>query len=1858
MTPLPPTGLGAVPPPGRGTGAPAPGGRADTLGVAPEEAPAEDEGDLDLVLLEVLAQDAHATVYRGRGHGREVAVRLYARRASGAADPALAALRREASLLAILDHPNVARAVAVGTRDGRPFLATELIRGERLDVLLQRGPLPPGETVRTAVDLADALEAAHRVGLLHGDLAPRHVMRADDGRYVLVGFASHLRSAGGPTAAVPRHDLHYVAPEQTGLVERHVDERADLYALGALLFHCSSGRPPFEDPDPLVLARLHATASPPDLRDLAPDTPEALATAVTRLLEKDPDDRFPSAAALADALADLPGADRGQGNPGARTARAKSPRAPAVLGRERELAALDEHLEAVRRGSARVVTVRGERGCGRTAFLRAFAERARSTGALVVFVQGPATAMGPRHALLAALETFLREDPDPRRPRLSAVAPLLRRVPSYFSELSRALLDDPPTTDSRGALAFAEDDRVHVAVSVLAELGTVVPPLVVLVDDAERLHPLLARILTGVVERTSPVSALVVLACREDSGADPVGREPTVDALLSLARHELRLGPLAPSAVADLLAGRLGGHELIGPFVAELVRRAAGSPTLALALLERALDAGALRPEWGRFVVDETVLTTLELPGDVVDVLDQRVGELDELTRELVELAAVAGPAARVATLRRALSAPSDVGRALEAARRVGVLDEADGVAEFLHEDLRRRLRDRIDPERRRMLHRRLADAISPPGEPLPDGADLLALARHLVAGTPDDPARILEACARAGRAALAAGASHEAVDLLDAGRRIAAESGHAVGADLLADLGAALLSAGRLPEASERLGEALAAETDPLRRALLHAGRARAALGSWRAGEVLDELDAGLAELGRRLPRSRLAKALGFATRVLVALPLFLLRVGAGRAREAERARLEAEVALYDLAGQAAYLEARWSLALQLAARALHPVNRLGSGRQYVVLTSSVAMLLTMAGARRAGARMLRRARRAAEEAGDPALVGHVAVREALALDFSGSTARAVEHLLRALTSHAGALDLADYLPAASALVIELGLLGRTAEQEEWCARVIERIRYLPARDVDAAGAVLVGIVSAAMRGDRRLALERLEAARVALGPLARLRSGAAGLANARIHLHLLLGELGEPLEEAVHDFLAVARMRPRRAPLHYRVFWVALAEARLRQAAAATGAERATRLEAARHALRDLRAAANTPLLRVAEKLARARYEVLVGRPRRALRLLDRLAGDVTATKSPLAEFQRLVTKCRALRAVGDDALAADGLAQALVLARRHGWVALAAQVREEFGLPADPGWGAGGPEEHVGGGDAGAGGDPSPDELAPRRRRELEVLVRVARAAASLPEPEDLAALALDAALEVTAADRAAFLRPPAPLGAPGETGAGGIGFEVRVERRRSRAPDDQPSREPPAAAVVERALQTHAAILVPGAAPVELPPTLRSALALPVETGTTVVGVLYLDSRLARGVFGLEDAEVLAALSAQVATAFEAARVAALERSVASERRRRVLAEAVRDTMAALAAHHDADEIARVMLERALLLTDASTGALVLHEEAVPGVGASPRAARVALVAGRVAPGRSGGGADEGRPETAAVTARVPPEDVRLDLERETLLADVLAGSGPLTGPSAGEPPPLRQLLGEPRSFAVVPVRGQERATGVLVLGSEAPDGLGEAEVALAAAVASQGGLALEGARLLREVSRLAEVDDLTGLPNRRRLLTLGEQELAVAARYGRPLSVCLLDIDHFKEVNDTLGHAAGDEVLREVARRLASELRTPDLLGRYGGEEFLALLPETPDARELAERLRAAVAARPVVSRAGTISVTVSAGVAARLPGDASLPTLVERADAALYEAKRAGRNRVASASSGQSRSSAQSGTPA
>jgi len=164
---------------------------------------------------------------------------------------------------------------------------------------------------------------------------------------------------------------------------------------------------------------------------------------------------------------------------------------------------------------------------------------------------------------------------------------------------------------------------------------------------------------------------------------------------------------------------------------------------------------------------------------------------------------------------------------------------------------------------------------------------------------------------------------------------------------------------------------------------------------------------------------------------------------------------------------------------------------------------------------------------------------------------------------------------------------------------------------------------------------------------------------------------------------------------------------------------------------------------------------------------------------------------------------------------------------------------------------------------------------------------------------------------------------------------------------------------------------------------------------------------------------------------------------------------------------------------------------------------------------------------------------------------------------------------------------------------------------------------------------------REIMHLAMTDSLTGVPNRRALIE--QAELVRAQRSGHPMSLLMIDIDHFKRINDTYGHPLGDEVLRQAAALMGQRLRAGDVLGRYGGEEFCVIAPDTDSegALILAESLREILAATPLQTEAGAIAITISIGfTCSATTGAREMKDLLAEADVALYQAKQAGRNRV------------------
>jgi diguanylate cyclase (GGDEF)-like protein len=218
----------------------------------------------------------------------------------------------------------------------------------------------------------------------------------------------------------------------------------------------------------------------------------------------------------------------------------------------------------------------------------------------------------------------------------------------------------------------------------------------------------------------------------------------------------------------------------------------------------------------------------------------------------------------------------------------------------------------------------------------------------------------------------------------------------------------------------------------------------------------------------------------------------------------------------------------------------------------------------------------------------------------------------------------------------------------------------------------------------------------------------------------------------------------------------------------------------------------------------------------------------------------------------------------------------------------------------------------------------------------------------------------------------------------------------------------------------------------------------------------------------------------------------------------------------------------------------------------------------------------------------------------------------------------------------------------PIVAGETRLGALVLYSlSSTRRFSERYLSLVDAVGRQAGVAIQNSRLYEEIQQLAVTDPLTGLYSRRHFYTLASQEFNIARRFNQAIAAIMIDIDHFKRVNDTFGHLVGDVVLQNIANRCNERLRQSDILCRHGGEEFVILMTGTSleIAMQIAERLRKRVADTPIETEGKTIPITISLGVAALGPYMhpvtlTGLEILINRADQALYISKQKGRNRV------------------
>ncbi len=1609
----------------------------------------------------------------------------------------------------------------------------EYIDGQSLADVTAAGPLTEPQLLRLAAEVAGALGAAHRAGLVHRDIKPANILIDVDGGANVIdfGLAAAGRVGADDPAEVVAGTFDYSAPEQTGMLARPVDGRADLYALGVVLYECATGRLPFRSDDAGELIRMHATVPAPDPRVLRPDLSPQMAAVIGRLLAKDPDDRY----ADADRLAATLGAPTG-------------PPADGLVGRDRELAELTERWRRALGGAGGFVLLEGAAGTGRRALAGALADTVAAGGALVLTGRCADDEPTPLAAVRAAVDRYAQAVA--AEPDSGATADLLREAAGagapLLAPLSPALaglLDVPAPETEVGHGQF-----INAVAAFLAGLGKAAGGLLLQVDDVHWLDRAGLQLLRRLAGEMAGAPLLVVATAGE-TGTDEF-RE-ACGARLDLIQ---RLGPMTDADAAQLVIGYLAGAEATPELIAEVTARGCGNPFTILEYLRALVDAGALHPRWGAWVLDTDLLHAIHLPEDVLDLVLARVDAMGDAERRLLTTAAVIGS-------RFSLDLLADVtghnpAAELAAAADRGLVGPAAGRFRFTHERIREALLRPVGADELRTAHQRIAEALHARNPDRP--ADIYAMARHYAHGeTARSPERVFQTGAAAGLLALDEHAPETALEFLRPALDAAAAAGIVPDGRFHEALGRAYLGSGQPDPAVEAFEVALAGPADRVDRARRLLRLAIAQRFGWNVDAATETAWRGLAEIGHALPRTPGKVSLWTAAHLL---RWIALGNPAGKRRhrggDRELQRIAVELTQHLAINAYMSLQPAWILPLTLhtaaLAESLNPSDAYARGR---VALASLAGTLHM---RRRRDRHIREAHAAAAAVHDPATSAYVEYVSAIVESVICGGPR--DELVRITEENRRWLEPDLYLNIIAIRCIDLAMRGYSAQAAALHRRALAADVESLTGEFETAGPVLDAVAGLPVDAGAYLAERCLPNTQ----PAARMMFALTALAAA-----VEQSDLGPTFERAIEEFLQVGASGPMLAPEH-RHFFVRVAFGRLELARKAT-TERDQRIAEAEAAVRRLRRVASTPLLKANHRVARADLAVLAGRHRAALRLLARAEELVPSADSPVLEYEVARVRARALRGQGHREAAARQARVALALAGEYGWVYRARWIRAEFDV-TEPVLA----RRTTGTATASVAGD--------RYRRRLEALQQVSLAAANVLQPEQLARVALDETLRILGAERAVLFladeqgRPQPSVG-------------------RTTAGDDLTDLSGYSRTLVDRVAETREAIVVTGSeqgaalgSQSALIYGLRSIMVAPLELDDRLLGVVYLDSRAAKGMFTDSDVDILTAVNSHIAVSLETARAAQLEGAVLAARQQRDVAEQLRDAIGRLAGILDPDRVQQMLLDIVADVSPAERAFLVYQrEDALTVVPAGAPVANAHAILSIASPTRDGN---------------------------------------------------VAALAGTAASWIAVPLHTQTSGHGVLVAVSDEPGAFGDEHLQLIAAIAGHAAAAYENAELYRRVQQLATTDALTGVANRRHFTDHAADRIALARRDNQRLAAMMIDIDHFKKINDTYGHAVGDAVIRSVADTLRANVQDPDILCRYGGEEFAILTTDAGlDPVDVAERLREAIEQTGVDGPTGPVAVTVSIGVA-ELATDDGLDALLGRADAALYRAKEGGRDQV------------------
>jgi diguanylate cyclase (GGDEF)-like protein/PAS domain S-box-containing protein len=614
------------------------------------------------------------------------------------------------------------------------YLVQPFMPGSTLEEVLKSGPLSLEMALRVAIDIASALDIAHGAGIFHRDVKPANVIvgGTDPTSPVTLidfGFArSPLLDESLDEQLVGT--VRYLAPEAAGMLAVPADERADLYALGVLLFESLTGDPPFPGETVGEVLREHLSMSIPEVGRRRPGMPRAIDAILTRLLSKDPADRYQSAAAVAYDLSALREAIRaGASDPRLVVGRIDHRRTltdPAFVGREAEVASLMSLVDAVKMGGSGLVLLEADSGGGKTRLLSEVASQASSAGVLHLQGQGVAeTGARPFEVLHGFAEDLVShaENDDLWRSIRDGVGDGAPAIAQVLPPLG-ALLGVTEELDA-GPEHLGEQRSLTVLHQLMNSIGDADHPVLIIFDDCQWADRLTIQLLVEVFSDPvlSPPFVGVVAAFRSEE----VSADHSLRAMPFA--HCVQLGPLPARAMRQLSESMAG--QLPEEAINTVVRLADGNPFMGAAVLRGLFESGALVGTDEGWQVEATALLDVQTARRSASFLVRRLELLSEDSIQVLSAGAALGKEFDFVLAAELVGHSDSAATILQDAtrRRLVWIDDLTGRCSFAHDKIREALLSRLDDSERRELHSRAADAMHSMEQ---EGVSVFDLAYHL----------------------------------------------------------------------------------------------------------------------------------------------------------------------------------------------------------------------------------------------------------------------------------------------------------------------------------------------------------------------------------------------------------------------------------------------------------------------------------------------------------------------------------------------------------------------------------------------------------------------------------------------------------------------------------------------------------------------------------------------------------------------------------------------------------------------------------------------------------------------------------------------------------------------------------------------------------------------------------------------------------------------------------------------------------------------------------------------------------------------------------------------------------------------